>query len=651
MQQALPEDLWFFIIIMALLILAYLWNDRGGSGSSGGKKKRKKKKKRRTPDEPEAPEEPPDIRIGRRGSTTPGEECWIKASFTSGTGEIQELKAEINDQEVGIRERQGNTFVSNPAEVQEGENRLKATITTDVATKTDSETFPAGERVPDDEEGPTLQISYEILDESNGHVRIEASAQAGSASISQTAISLSTRDRTVGGNSENGDYCEFEAEGLPPGNYVIDAVTRDENSLTKEKTETFPLEGTTGPGTGPVGPGGGDGPGGGGGQQGMPNIFNPQIEASPEINLDVPEEAISILQDIVGEVQREDASGDVSQEVGMEGYQILMAMHMLQNGLDGEDNQQIVSELERIRENLGQGDVPADTLENSLRSVLHDVFGQDLQDILEGLEVEGFDEEAIVRAINENNVDLEPLAARLSDIEQAVGELESQGTDLTDIEARLDSIEEAVEDTGNIDRGAVNPMAMTRDPEESGSGGNKNEENGNGGMPDNIEGLEHELDTDIERQIEHLEGEYNNLRELVQDQGEIETLESHMEHEIEEVTEHLKKARQIEHHLDRLFDEKKNMSDSKFADKLNDDIHRLNGHISKANNVISKFRDDFGVFREDVSDLENVVDSMDKVEGQIEQQEEELGQVEQHMENAISQLQSNPDVDMSEYTK
>ena len=643
MQQALPEDLWFFIIIMALLILAYLWNDRAGSGSSGstGRKKKKKKKKK-----PEDPDEPPDIRIGRRGSTTPGEECSIKASFTQGTGDIQDLEAEINGEDVGIRERRGNTFLSNPAEVQEGENTLKASITTDVGTKTDSKTFPAGQRISDDEEGPTVLVSYEKIDEANGHVRIEAEGHRGSSPVVETAISLSTRERTVGGNSENGDYCEFEAEGLPPGNYVIDAVARDDNNLTNEKTETLTIEDTSG-----TGPGETTGPGGSGrGSSGMPNIFNPQIEASPEINLDVPEEAISILQDIVGEVDRE-ASGNVSQEVGMEGYQVLMAMHMLQNGLDGEDNQQIVGELERIRESMGSGNVSADSLESSLRSVLHDVFGQDLQDILEGLEVEGFDEEAVARAVRDNNVDLEPLAGRLSDIEQAVRELESQGTDLSDIEARLDTIEEAVEDSGRLDRGAVDPTDMTRDPEESGSADNKNPENGKGGMPDNIEGLEHELDTDIQRQIEHLEGEYNNLRELVQDQGEIETLESHMEHEIEEVTEHLKKARQIEHHLDRLFDEKKNMSDSKFAEKLNDDIHRLNGHISKANNVISKFREDFGVFREDVSDLENVVESMDKVEGQIEDQEEELGEVETHMENAINQLQSNPDVDMDEYTR
>ncbi|WP_414837863.1 hypothetical protein ACK3SF_00455 [Candidatus Nanosalina sp. VS9-1] len=625
MQQALPEDLWFFIIVMALLILAYLWNDRG---SSGGKKKRKKRKTPE-PEEPETPEEPPDIRIARRGSTTPGEECWIKASFTTGTGEVQSLKAEINGQEVGIRERQGNAFISNPAEVQEGENRLKASIKTDVATKTDSTTFPAGERVPDDEEGPTLLLDYNIVDERNGHVQIEADARRGSAPIVQTAISLSTRDRTVGGNSDNSDYCEFEAEGLPPGNYVIDAVTQDENSLTNEKTETFTLEDTSGPG-----PGEPTGPEGGGGYSGIPNVFNPQIEASPEINLDVPEEAIHILQDIVGEVDRE-APGDVSQEVGMEGYQILMAMHMLQNDLDGDDNRQIVEELERIRESLGQGQVSENDLESSLRAVLHDVFGQDLQDVLEGLEVNGFDEEAIVQAINENNVDLEPLAARLSDIEQAVGQLESQGTDLTDIEQRLDSIEEAVEESGGFDRTAVNPMAMTRDPEESGSGGNKNEESVKDRMA--------KANT-----LQHIDQAESALENLKEEQSQIEDDLQDAHATLQDLQNNLHDAIKHENHLDNVLDDNNLKNPNKIKENYQSEIQQIKEDIKAAIK-------DYRRFEGDVEEISRLVDEEEDGTNQLQRLDEAVGTSIQHVEQLAEkvkeaygvELDTNPQVNFN----
>lgn len=616
MQQALPEDLWFFIIIMALLILAFLWRDtassgnsrvsRGSGGSStsevsgAGKNKTSNKEKRKRasnkPDKPETPEEPPDIRIGRRGSTTPGEELWIKAFFTKGTGDIQELKAEINGQNVGLRETDEGSFVSNPEKVQEGENRLKASITTDVATKTDSTTFPAGERVPDDEDGPRLLLNYDKVDEANGHVSIGAEAHAGSAPIAQTAISLSTRDRTVGGNSEKSDYCEFEAEGLPPNEYVIDAVTQDENGLTKEKTETFVIEDMSE--TDPRRPKGPRGQGGGRTASGIPNIFNPQIEASPEINLDVPDEAVQVLQDIVGEVD-EEASEGFSQEVGMEGHQILMAMHMLQNGLNGEDNQQIVEELEAIRESLGHGDVSADALEDSLRSVLHDVFGHDLQDIMEGLNVDGFDEEAIVRAINENSVDMEPLAARLSDIEEAVSQLEGQGANLNDIEARLDSIEEAVEDSGNLDRNAVNPMSMTRDPEESGGEGNKNKQRDLMNMS--------ELDDDVAEEVNDLEQAHEKMKKVSRLTKQIERAESEIDDDIEHIIADLKQARKYDNLIMQY--ENGNISWNQFKTQLKEMGHdgglsELKGIIEDARHSLEDYLSDVGTFQQQVADLE-----------------------------------------------
>lgn len=268
MQEALPEDLWFFILLMALLILAYLWNDRmrGNNNESGTVTN---------------PDRPPTIHVHSKGSQDVGEEMWLKASYDPGTGSIQDLRAKINNEEVGIREHdeQENYIISQPTTVQEGRNILEAHISTDIGEATDSTGFRASSEI-DDEKGPTVRAEYSIIDEQQGHVRIEAESSSGTTSVVKTLIQLSSNGETVGGNSEGGETCVFEAEGLPPGNYLINAVAQDENGLTDEYTEAFTLGGSGG---GPTG----QGPRGGGGG-GLPQgIFNPQVNFEPEINVDL----------------------------------------------------------------------------------------------------------------------------------------------------------------------------------------------------------------------------------------------------------------------------------------------------------------------------------------------------------------------------
>lgn len=584
--------------------------------------------------------------------------------------------------------------------------------------------------IPSNPSTISVSANSEVVSHAEGDAKIWAEVTEHSGRIETLRIAYrpadpDARDGEGWETFSDGDTTRKESllQGLPDGTYEVKADVKEilESGSENKASDSDKFE---------IGSGGTPGETPDDIPEGFPDEWG-AIFQNTNIN-GVPPGILELIGDIGEETAGKDRRGDVTQEVGMEAEQLLLALSVLEPDLSSEDNSRILEELREIKQKVSQDQMSSNELENSMKVVLQDVFGADLKSVIEGLELDGgFNEQEIVQAIRQNSVDVDPLADRLSSIEVAIQQLQSQGGgDFSDLEKKLDEIESAIKDTqidqsmmqnfmsqiqnmesegvdvdvdaggmdeavilrlideiqdsGNPDvemesilevireqgrlnreliqelieeeeeghrRGVVNPVNMTKDPSDSGDTGNKNEEDADEDMPDNIEGLEHELDTDIKRQIEHLEGEYNNLRELVEDQGEIETLESHMEHEVEEITEHLKKARQIEHHLDRLFNEEKNMSDSDFAEKLNDDIHRLNGHISKANSVISKFREDFDVFRDDVSDLDNVVASMGKVEGQIEQQEQELGKVEEHMENAIEQLQNNPDVDMDDYTK
>ena len=287
MQQALPEDLWFFIILLALLILAYLWNDK--AGSSG------KKRKRTTTDpdpEPEPTtdpdpgpepgpgggERPPEIHAHihshSRFSEEVGDEFAVKATFDPGDGDVQEKRVEINGREVNIAEQGDGIFVSEPVRVVEGENVGEVSIKTTAGEDMDRTGFEASEGGDggDGREDPSVRAGYEIIDEQKGHVRIEATSIPGSLPIEKTIINISSRGENVGGNVDESENCVFESKGLPHGNYIITAIAQDVEGNTGQYTEPFTLKM---PGAGPSVPGGGL-PGG---------IFNPQIEVSPEINI------------------------------------------------------------------------------------------------------------------------------------------------------------------------------------------------------------------------------------------------------------------------------------------------------------------------------------------------------------------------------
>jgi|GEM_PF-1185937 len=278
MQQALPEDLWFFIILLALLILAYLWNDKAASSGTTTPDPEPSPEPDPDPDpapDPTPPERPPEIHAHIQShsqfSEEIGDEFAVRATFDPGDGNVQEKKAKINGTRVEIIEEGEGYFISEAGRVVEGENVAEASIRTTEGQDMDRTGFRASEESDRDEE-PSVRADYEIIDEEERHVRVEAQSFPGEFQVEKTVINISSKGENVGGNVEEGESCVFEGKGLPHGNYIITAIAKDVEGNEGTYTEPFTLK-SPGSGTNILG---GGLPGG---------IFNPQIEVSPEINI------------------------------------------------------------------------------------------------------------------------------------------------------------------------------------------------------------------------------------------------------------------------------------------------------------------------------------------------------------------------------
>lgn len=725
----LPDNLWIFIIIMAIIILALLWRDKLSEGSSSSSSSTSTTTTR---------DDPPSVNmsLSSASSKKKGETFKLRGRYDSGDGSISSKTLKMNGTSISgkISSWSGGRFTTKPITVPDTNNvKCKVGVRTRYGSDEDTVSFTPVDQGGGEDEGPTLNVDVKTTDtgknDSTGSVKITASPTAGDAPIKVTVVDAGS----VGQEENRGaGNCVFQKGGLPAGEYPYRAATEDQNDNTQDVEDTFKIEEKE------PGPGGDTGDGTGGGGFGGGIINNNQNEIINEFN--VPPEVVKLLKNIVDQTG-DKGDGDVTQEVNMGGYQLLMAMHMLQNDLDSGDNQQIVNELQQINTSLETNQISADELENSLRTVLHQVFDMDIEDMFGDMGVDvsadnNFDSDKIVQAINSSSTDIGPILNRLSNIENAVNQLQNQGNgDLGNIEVKLDQIVNAVNSSGmdqqmmqtfiseigdlqskgvdvdigdignnngadvdnlmmmrlmddvrhrdNPDRemerilevireqgrlnreilqelveeeeqdsGSRNPVpyAVDGDPAYVGGPSNKNGNPVNNGMPNDIEGIHHELDTDIEKEINHLQDEYENMETMIQEEGEIEDLEKRMDHEIEELVKHLKKARQVEHHLVELFMDSSGTGDQDFADELNHNIHQLHAQIKEAKSVMDSFTDDFESFKSKLEQRRSVFQSVGKVEEQLQQQEDQLEKTEQMMENAVDRLVQNGDVKKGDYS-
>lgn len=297
-------------------------------------------------------------------------------------------------------------------------------------------------KIPRNPSPLSVTANYDIFNEVEGNVRIWAEVTEYSHEIDKTRIQFRPEgagDDAWAWQEEEGairaEIPDEERENLSDGVYEVKASARDVENNRATDTTKFSL---------------GEG-GGGGSRDDFPELVR-IINQNTNNNLgDLggfrrDEEVMAILEQILEQVDASTGDGETAR-VGMDAYQLLFALNALGVDLDSSDNQQIVAELQRIRQEMGTGGMSGTELENALRTVLHDVFGQDLQSVIEGLDLGGgFDEEAIVQALEDRDIDLTAVTDRLDNIEQAVQQIEAQGGDMSEVEQKLDDIESAVQE-------------------------------------------------------------------------------------------------------------------------------------------------------------------------------------------------------------
>lgn len=386
------------------------------------------------PSEPDGPDLEVDVETE---DADPGEDngaVTITADPVPGDNPIQETVVELPDFGASDSSTGNSTASLRKTGISPGEGYRY------VAQTTDGETPPVDKtgtfRIRGHHEGNLeVEASHEVVDPDNGEARIWAEVVSAPAEIEGTSIKV----RPIGGEEDDwrGDSTESNrteiAKEFLPGTYEYEGVAA---TMDRRDTDrgTFQI-GEEGEGSG----------------EGYPELVR-IINQNTNNNLgdlggfQGDEDVMGILEQILEQVDSSGSDGETAR-VGMDAYQLLLAMNALGADLDGDDNQEIVAELRQIRQQMGDGGMSSDDLENALRAVLQDVFGQDLQGVIEGLDLaDGFDEDAIVDAIENKDMDLSEVTDRLDNIEQAVAQIQSQGGDLGDVEQKLDGIESAVRD-------------------------------------------------------------------------------------------------------------------------------------------------------------------------------------------------------------
>lgn len=503
----------------------------------------------------------------------------------------------------------------------------------------------------------SVKANYKIMDPVEGNVRIWAEVTEYSHEIEKVRIEFKPEEAGEDDWTWNDEEEQIRSEintenttNLHDGIYEVRATARDveNNRVTDSTTFTIGQEG------------------GGGSRDEYPELVRVINQFSSNDfgsmgGFQGDQEVMAILEQILEQVDSSGSEGE-TRRVGMDAYQLLFALNALGVDLDGDDTQDIVNELRMIRQEMDTGGMSGDELENSLRTVLHDVFGQDLQSVIEGLELEaGFDEEAIVEALESRDIDLSQVTDRLDNIEQAVQEIEAQGGDMSDVEQKLDDIESAVRElqvddqifqdlTGeiqalrnegiqvNVDMNdpliiklvediqhSGNPRAERRrilqtirregvitrrlliqllgedatDPDESGGEGNKNEQTDLMDMS--------ELDDDVAQEVKDLKQAHDQMKEVVRLTQQIERAESEIDDDIEHIINDLKKARKYDNLIMKY--ENDELSWTQFKQQLQDMGHEgglgeLKGIIEDARHALEDYLNDVGSFQKEVANLE-----------------------------------------------
>ncbi|MFB6241958.1 MAG: hypothetical protein ABEJ36_04100 [Candidatus Nanosalina sp.] len=362
MHNGVPHGLWLPLLLMIVIILALLWNDRM-SESSGGSTGT-------------TTERDPRIQARHGGSQEVGQSFYVQGSYSLGSASsYNDLSAEINGSTVRV-EAGGGEFRTEEVNVQEGTNEYEVRISTSVGSDTSSGRFAAQEPGPEPEEGPTVRVTDESISEEEGAVELLAQAEPGDSDTEieatgfvkvlhqESGYGFQYSDPTGSDYLARGSSYTYQESGLPPGTYHYTAWTIDDNRNTDTYSDSFQIEEVSGPG--------GDGPRRGGGQPLV--IYNPQMLERRAGNL--PDELLQVLEALAESIKAASGDEEVTVELGEELEGLVAAVESLSDNLSELDVEQLVEELEAIRREIESNEVDLSTLEGQIEELIETVEEQ-----------------------------------------------------------------------------------------------------------------------------------------------------------------------------------------------------------------------------------------------------------------------------------
>ena len=428
MAQAYPDGAAIALIITAIIIAALLQSDTFSPTSSSGSSSRSSRSSTssgtgsrdsgssgRSSDDSggstDVEPSEPRITIEREGDETLGGSFRVKGRYRLRGGELENLKAFINGEEVRTQVQDGS-FYTEEMNLIEGENTYRAVIESSGGEDSDQGSFTA--------EQPELTLDHDYdLNQDESKVAIKAVADS-SAGVQEIFIGLKKQGRNqyIAQETQEGNEVVLKHQGLQAGKYVYEAGAVD--NVGTQKTDTQKFE--TGPGSSSDS----------GGTQG-PTIFNPQIYVGEgaEGSIDLTGDGLKVdmtgMEDEVEEeIEHLEKEKDILEEI-IDGSQTIagVSQKALQHVRKAESNFASARDhIERIQEIQGASssdELDREAVASELDSEMHEVEEDigNAEDSLQALE------EAIGR-LKSSTMEQSNLEDRLEDMERSLRERQEQ---------------------------------------------------------------------------------------------------------------------------------------------------------------------------------------------------------------------------------
>jgi hypothetical protein len=193
MAASIPEGTWIFIVILAVIILAILSNDSISRRSSSSSTSSSSSSSGDSSSS-DSTNRPPSINGYHTGDEYVGGSFGVRGNFSAGGASDYELEASINGSAVDI-DTNGQSFRTEEANVQRGENHYKVKIQTSAGQDEDRGSFPSTQQDPDSSRNPRVRVTEQRVSPT-GDFRLEAMAESRSdADIALTGFVKLTHTR------------------------------------------------------------------------------------------------------------------------------------------------------------------------------------------------------------------------------------------------------------------------------------------------------------------------------------------------------------------------------------------------------------------------------------------------------------------------